>query len=87
MCGGGGLGVFKRSHGRRIAPGTWATLTTDCPEFRIGPGQTGANATVENIARVFYDLLAAAIRNATPDAELRSITVWETDRTSATYPA
>ena len=64
-------------------------LTTDCPEFRIGAGGgsgNGINATVENIARVFYELLATAIKTAVPQARLRSITVWETDRTSATYP-
>ncbi len=61
-------------------------LTTDCPEFQVGPGTRGVNATVENIARVFYGILADAIRSAVPDARLQSITVWETDRTCATFP-
>lgn len=59
-------------------------LNEDTPEFS---GGRGTASSVENISRVFYDLLAPAIRNASPDAELRSITVWETDRTSSTYPA
>jgi 6-pyruvoyltetrahydropterin/6-carboxytetrahydropterin synthase len=44
----------------------------------------GLNPTVENIARVFFELLSKAIQG---EARLRSVTVWETDRTSATYPA
>lgn len=56
----------------------------DREEFGAG---TGVNPTVENIAKVFYERLAAAIaREAGPGVELRSITVWETDRTSCTYP-
>jgi 6-pyruvoyl-tetrahydropterin synthase len=46
----------------------------------------GLNPSVENIARVFHGLLAAAIRRERPDAELVSMTVWETDRTSCTFP-
>lgn len=59
-------------------------LNLDTPEFNH---DTGVNPSVENIARVFFDLLAPAIAEASPAATLRSITVWETDRTSATYPA
>ena len=59
-------------------------LNLDTPEFN---DDTGVNPSVENIARVFFDLLAPAIDAASPAATLRSITVWETDRTSATYPA
>lgn len=47
----------------------------------------GLNPSVENIARVCHELLSPAVRersNAT--ASLESVTVWETDRTSATYP-
>lgn len=58
-------------------------LSCDLPEFAPG---TGANPSVEQIARVFYQLLAPVIRRESPDAELRSITVWETDRTSSTFP-
>ncbi len=47
---------------------------------------TGVVPSVENIARVFFEALAPAVREASNDAELVSITVWETDRTSCTYP-
>lgn len=57
-------------------------LNEDCPEFDVNRG--GVNPSVENIAHVFFRLLEPAIR-ALPDARLASITVWETDRTSATY--
>jgi 6-pyruvoyltetrahydropterin/6-carboxytetrahydropterin synthase len=58
-------------------------LNTDTAEFDLSKG--GANPTVENIAKVFFDLLSKAVA-AHGGAKLRSITVWETDRTSATYP-
>jgi 6-pyruvoyltetrahydropterin/6-carboxytetrahydropterin synthase len=60
-------------------------LNLDTTEFCTQRG--GVNPTVENIARIFYEILAAALRNAGAAAELRSVTVWETDRTCATYPA
>lgn len=60
-------------------------LNLDTDEFCTERG--GVNPTVENIARTFFDLLAKALRHADAAAELRSMTVWETDRTSATYPA
>jgi 6-pyruvoyltetrahydropterin/6-carboxytetrahydropterin synthase len=59
-------------------------LNEDTEEFATG---TGVNPSVENIARVFFDLLAPEVRKSASDAELLSITVWETDRTSATFPA
>lgn len=59
-------------------------LNEDTAEFDTSRG--GVNPSVENIARVCYDLLAPAIVAASPDARLRSVTVWETDKTSATYP-
>ena len=43
------------------------------------------NPTVENIARACYDLLAEPI--AAAGADLRRLTVWETEKTSCTYPA
>jgi 6-pyruvoyltetrahydropterin/6-carboxytetrahydropterin synthase len=58
-------------------------LSSDTPEFAPG---TGLNPSVEQIARVFYELLAPAVSRASPDAHLKSLTVWETDRTSSTYP-
>lgn len=61
-------------------------LNEDTREFAVGsPG--GLNPSVENIAKVFFDLLAPAVASASAgSAELRSITVWETDKTSCTYP-
>ncbi len=58
-------------------------LNEDTEEFGCGPG--GLNPSVENIAKVCFDLLAPAI--AAGGAKLRSLTVWETDKTSCTYPA
>jgi 6-pyruvoyltetrahydropterin/6-carboxytetrahydropterin synthase len=59
-------------------------LNVDTREF--APGE-GLIPSVENIARVFYGLMAPAVRDAPGgDAELRSVTVWETDRTSSTFP-
>lgn len=55
-------------------------LNEDTDPF--GPG--GVNPSVENIARVFYELLAIPVAEA--GATLESVTVWETDRTSCTYP-
>jgi 6-pyruvoyltetrahydropterin/6-carboxytetrahydropterin synthase len=60
-------------------------LNQDTAEFDLARG--GVNPTVENIARVFYELLSKAIAAMGKGATLRTITVWETDRTSATYPA
>ncbi len=66
-------------------------LNMDCPEFDEARG--GVNPTVEHIARVFFERLAPRVvsRGAGGDGargtvSLRSVTVWETDRTSATYP-
>ena len=56
-------------------------LNVDTEEF----GPSGVNPSVENIARVAFERLAPAIAGA--GAELVSMTVWETDRTSCTYPA
>lgn len=56
-------------------------LNLDTEEF----GNGALNPSVENIARVCFDLLREPIRNA--GADLRSVTVWETEKTCATYPA
>jgi len=56
-------------------------LNVDTEEF----GPRGVNPTVENIAKVFFGLLSPAVGEGNR-AELRSITVWETDRTSCVYP-
>lgn len=61
-------------------------LNTDTEEF--GEGSKGRlNPSVENIARVCYDRLAAALAASNLPGKLRSVTVWETDKTSCTYPA
>lgn len=59
-------------------------LNLDTEEFNE---RTGVIPSVENIARVFHGLLERALREAVAGARLRSVTVWESERTSATYPA
>jgi 6-pyruvoyltetrahydropterin/6-carboxytetrahydropterin synthase len=54
-------------------------LNVDCPEFR------DLNPSVENIARVCHSLLDGPVR--TGGARLHRVTVWETEKTSASYPA
>lgn len=53
-------------------------LNCDSPEF------ADLNPSVENIARVIYNLLDEQLANA--PAELHQVKVWETDKTSCTYP-
>ena len=61
-------------------------LDLDHPEFDAVNG--GTTSSVENIARVCYHKLHDAIDKASHgNATLRAITVWETERTSATFPA
>lgn len=67
-----------------IQPFDHRHLNLDTPQFA---DSTGLNPTVENIARVFFELLAPRIAAASKAATLRSLTVWETDRTCATFPA
>lgn len=52
----------------------------DDPAF----GTQGLNPSVENIAKVVFDLLKPEVSSA--GGRLREVTVWETDRTSCTYP-
>jgi 6-pyruvoyltetrahydropterin/6-carboxytetrahydropterin synthase len=54
-------------------------LNVDTTEF------AAVNPTVEHIARVCHDLLREPIAGAGGD--LVNVTVWETDKTSCTYPA
>ncbi|MEM9064662.1 MAG: 6-carboxytetrahydropterin synthase [Planctomycetota bacterium] len=58
-------------------------LNVDTTEFKQDAG--GVNPSVENIAKVCFVRLEPAVRER--GGELRTITVWETDRTSCTYPA
>ncbi len=55
-------------------------LNEDTPEFDESRG--GVMPSVENIAAVCYRLLEAPLA-----LQLVSVTVWETEKTSATYPA
>jgi len=54
-------------------------LNADCPEF------ASLNPSVENIARVCHGLLEGPVRAG--GAALHRVTVWETEKTSATFPA
>jgi 6-pyruvoyltetrahydropterin/6-carboxytetrahydropterin synthase len=54
-------------------------LDVDTVEFR------DRNSSVENIARSCYELLQQPLTNA--GARLRRVRVWETEKTSCTYPA
>lgn len=58
-------------------------LNVDTEEF----GPHGLIPSVENIARVCFELLEPAVRMSFGGASVRGVTVWETDRTSATFPA
>jgi 6-pyruvoyltetrahydropterin/6-carboxytetrahydropterin synthase len=58
-------------------------LNLDVPEFDQSLG--GVNPSVENIARVCHDLLRPSLDS--PRGRLHNVTVWETEKTSATYPA
>ncbi len=58
-------------------------LNLDTVEF----GEGGINSTVENIARVCFELLEPALTRDMPAAKLQAVTVWETPRTSASYSA
>ena len=56
-------------------------LNKDTREFAP---EGGLNPSVEHIAKVCYDLLAPRVKEA--GATLSSVTVWETEKTSCTYP-
>lgn len=60
-------------------------LNTDCDWFNQSKG--GLIPSVENIARVCYEQLAPAIEQIGHGAQLVSLTAWETEKTSAIYPA
>ncbi len=59
-------------------------LNLDTAEFAI---DSSLNPSVENIARVCYELLAPVIARGSGNPSLSSVTVWETPKTSCTYPA
>ncbi len=66
-----------------ITPLDHKFLNTDCPAF--DQSKAGVIPSVENITTHCYQSLNPAITKL--GCTLESITVWETDRTSATYPA
>jgi len=66
-----------------IKPFDHTHLNIDTPEFADG---RGVNPSVENISRAFFELLAPRIASANGDAVLQHVTVWETEKTSSTYP-
>ena len=59
-------------------------LNTDCEWFDQSNG--GVIPSVENIARVCFERLAPEIARIGTDVQLITMTAWETDRTSCTYP-
>ncbi|USN98206.1 MAG: 6-carboxytetrahydropterin synthase [Phycisphaeraceae bacterium] len=78
-----GIDVIESIVDRRIIePFDHKYLNTQTEEFS---DDGGLNPTVEHIARVCFDRLCEPLRGV--GGELRSVTVWETDRTSCTYPA
>jgi 6-pyruvoyltetrahydropterin/6-carboxytetrahydropterin synthase len=59
-------------------------LNEDTEEFS---SETGVNPSVENIARVFFERLQEASGSSFGGiCSVHEVTVWETDRTCATYP-
>jgi len=66
-----------------IAPYDHKHLNIDTAAFdQSKPG--GVNPSVENIAKVFFEALAPLV--AASGVTLHSIRVWETEKTSASYP-
>jgi 6-pyruvoyltetrahydropterin/6-carboxytetrahydropterin synthase len=59
-------------------------LNIDTPEFDAARG--GVVPSVENIARIFFERLAPKIAE-TGGGTLARMTVWESERTAASYPA
>lgn len=60
-------------------------LNDDTAEFNETAG--GVIPSVERIAMVCYQRLTQTFIAAMPDARVEHVTVWETDRTSCTFPA
>jgi 6-pyruvoyltetrahydropterin/6-carboxytetrahydropterin synthase len=68
-----------------IEPFDHKHLNTDTPDFNTDRG--GLIPSVEHIAMVCHQRLVEPVRTLGDGVELVSVTVWETDRTSCTYPA
>jgi 6-pyruvoyltetrahydropterin/6-carboxytetrahydropterin synthase len=60
-------------------------LNADCEAFNQAKG--GVMPSVENIARYCFEQLQDPAARLADGARLIDITVWETDRTSCTYPS
>jgi 6-pyruvoyltetrahydropterin/6-carboxytetrahydropterin synthase len=71
--------IQRTVHERLIQRFDHRHLNLDVPEFRT------LNPSVENITRVCFQLLEPAIASA--GGRLDRVTVWETEKTSCTYPA
>lgn len=75
------------THEALVEPFDHKNLSVDVPVFAGSSGKPGLSPSVENISRVFYETLAPRISAHTSGvATLRSITVFETEKTSSTYP-
>lgn len=59
-------------------------LNLDTTEFAEDSGRI---PSVENIARVSYDILRPAIARGSGNPSLEHVTIWETPKTHCTYPA
>jgi 6-pyruvoyltetrahydropterin/6-carboxytetrahydropterin synthase len=59
-------------------------LNLDTTEFSQ---EIGVNPSVENIAKVCFELLKPAIAAGSGNPSLEHVTVWETPKTRCTYPA
>jgi len=68
-----------------IEPFDHKHLNDDTAEFNESAG--GVIPSVERIAMVCHERLTRAIGAAMPGARVEHVTVWETDRTSCTFPA
>lgn len=68
-----------------IEPLDHTFLNTDCPWFDQSRG--GVIPSVENIARVCFERLAPEIEALAGGMRLEGLQAWETEKTSAIYPA
>jgi len=75
--------LFDFVHLKRILRELIGTLDhqflNDLPAF------ASVNPSAENMAKFFYDEASGQMRGNSNDARITSVTVWETDETSATY--
>jgi 6-pyruvoyltetrahydropterin/6-carboxytetrahydropterin synthase len=68
-----------------LDPFDHTNLNIDTAEFDQARG--GLNPSVENISAVFYRKLQSQLARSIPHVTLMSMTVFETEKTSSTYPA